>query len=209
MESATSPAELGRTLYSLAEVEEIARESGIALDNLHRAIRELDRPRAGFVELFLGGPTSHRSEIEFEARLLEPEQEQVVRRIRKSLGQVGELSTLGNTITWVSRQGSVPIEIVIENDPDRASLAVQLRFEGLIGGLFGGIGGGLGGGASSLWVFAAKALVGSTPLAVGLGLALSFTTALGLARFIYARKVRGHVRRVEALLDELSRPDSK
>lgn len=48
-----------------------------------------------------------------------------------------------------------------------------------------------------------RALVGSTELLVFLGLALSFSVAFGLARYLYARKVKTETKKLEALLDEL------
>lgn len=203
LEQGSGASEVARTLYDVAELEAIAREAGISLEALHRALRELDRPKPGLADRLLGAPTRYHAELEAPRQLSQEEVERVVRSVRKSLGQVGELTSLGNTITWVARQGSVPIELAIENDPDRAFISVDVRFEHMIGGLFGGIGGGLGGGASSLWVFAARAVVGSTPIAVGLGLGLSFTFAFGLARYLYARNARRQMKKVDALLDEL------
>jgi len=190
---------------SLAELEQIAVDSGIDVQQIHRAILELKgrRPRAGSV--LLGAPERVHLErmvgLESPGGAIEP----LVSELNRALGTAGQVSAFGGTLTWSApNTSSGPVDVTISPIEEGGTrIELNASFGGLLGATFGGIGGGLGGGLGIPLAAAVGQLTQSWAAAGGT-IALALGLPLLLARFVYATIVRRRIRRLEQLMDQLS-----
>jgi len=189
---------------SLEELEQIAADSGIDVQQIHRAILELKgRPRAGSV--LLGAPERVHLErmvgLESPSGAIEP----LVSELNRALGTAGQVSAFGGTLTWsASNTSSGPVDVTISPIEEGGTrIELNASFGGLLGATFGGIGGGLGGGLGIPLAAAVGQLTQSWAAAGGT-IALALGLPLLLARFVYATIVRRRIRRLEQLMDQLS-----
>src|SRR5262252_9570621 len=85
---------------SLAELEQIAADSGIDVQQIHRAILELEgrRHRAGSV--VLGAPAYVHLERVVKGESPGGAFERLVPEMNRALGTAGQVSTLSGTLTW-------------------------------------------------------------------------------------------------------------
>src|SRR5215472_15415969 len=136
---------------SLAELEQIAADSGLDVQQIHRAILELEgrRRRAGSV--LLGAPA--RVHLERVVGRESPKSpsgafEPLVSELNRALGTAGRVSALGETLTWSApNTSSGPVDVTISPIEEGGTrIDLNASFGGLLGATFGGIGGGLGGG---------------------------------------------------------------
>jgi hypothetical protein len=192
------------TSFSREDLERIAAESGISLDNLRTALANREVGSPSFGERLLGGPLKATHAIALARTLDEAGLERAVALLRTEVGTTGRMERLGSTLSWMGMLGgSTPIEALIETQSSGTTIRLSARFDGLIGGLYGGIGGGMGGGLSYFWVSGAMALFGQGPEAVVIGLGFSMGSALLLARALYGGFVSKKVatlRRLEGRL---------
>jgi hypothetical protein len=189
---------------SLAELEQIATDSGIDVQQIHRAILELEGRsyRAGSV--LLGAPAHLHLERVMDHKSPKGAFEPLVSEMNGALGTAGQVSAVGGTLTWSAPStGSGPVEITISGAEGGTRIALDASFGGLLGATFGGIGGGLGLGlggplAAAIGQLTHSWAAAATTISLALGLALL------LARLLYATIVRRRIRRLEQLIDHLS-----
>ena len=189
---------------SLAELERIATDSGIDVQQIHRAILELEgrRHRAG--SGLLGAPSHVHLERVVDHEIPNGAFESLVSEMNRALGTDGQVSTLGGTLTWSApNTGSGPVEITISRVEGGTRIALDASFGGLLGATFGGIGGGLGVGLGGPFAAAIGQLTQSWA-AAATTISLALALALSLARSLYAIIVRRRIRRLEQLIDQLS-----
>lgn len=189
---------------SLAELEQIAVESGIDVRQIHRAILELDTRRLGAKSLVLGAPPHVHLERVASGEIPTGALERLGSEIRRTLGHAGQVSAVGGTWTWAApNTSSGPVEITISRLEKQTLIALDARFGSLLGATFGGIGGGLGGGLGGPLAASIGQLTHSAPAAAGTVVA-ALGLAFLLARSIYSAIVRRRIRVLHELMDRLS-----
>ncbi len=153
-EQAAFPTENG---MSIRTVQQIAADVGIPPERVERAARNLERreppppPAAsGTAEVWLGSSTVIALERVVEGEVDASVYEEIVDEVQARLATVGQVGTLGRSLTWStahSGQGvGRAIQVRVTARAGRTSIHVQERTGELAGGLFGGIIGGGGGG---------------------------------------------------------------
>jgi serine/threonine protein kinase len=142
---------------TMGGVEQIARDVGIPTELVRRAERSLSQrtlsreldiepPKQNFL---IGGPTRVLFERIVEGELDERDYSELVDEIRRCMKEVGQVSQIGRSFTWMLNKGSSGtrnVEIVVSVRPGKTRILVQENLNNLIGAVFGGIGGGMGGG---------------------------------------------------------------
>jgi hypothetical protein len=142
---------------TLGTVQQIAADVGIPPEHVRSAARALEpqpQPRpAAQPSKFLGGSTVLEVDYTLEGEVPESEYLTLVEEIRSTLGIVGNVSTLGKSMTWNSvgmGNTSRNLTVVITPRGGQTSLRVSEHLKNVAGGLFGGIMGGVGGGGTGL-----------------------------------------------------------
>jgi len=189
---------------SLTELEQIAADSGIDAEQIHRAILELKGRRLRAGSVLLGAPAGVHLERVVNHESPSGGFELLVPEMNRALGTAGQVSTLGGTLTWsATNTSSGPVEITISRVEGGTRIALDASFGGLLGATFGGIGGGLGVGLGGPLAAAIGQLTQSWAAAAAT-ISLALGLALLLARLLYATIVRRRIRRLEQLIDQLS-----
>lgn len=140
----------GRSGLSLAELEEIALETGIDPKHLRRAALELD---TGEIESDLGSRLAgERTTLALEStvpgELPEDAFERVVFVIQRVAKEHGQPSLLGRTLTWRAETANKTrtIQVTVSARRGETHIRVEERLHQFAAGLFGGVIGGVGGG---------------------------------------------------------------
>jgi serine/threonine protein kinase len=204
-EAADAGTEQGLTIGT---VEQIAAQVGITPERVRAAARAIERrPEPSPGSWIAGAPTSLRFERVIDGEVSDREYALMVDDIRTTLGEVGNVSTLGQTLAWStspSAQGvGRKVQVIVTPRGGRTRIVVEEHLGQLAGGLFGGIMGGVGGGG------------GGAALGIGMGalqapVAALVTTGLivlgsyGLARTIYRRTARQRERQLRELVERLA-----
>ena len=189
---------------SLAELEQIAVDSGIDVQQIHRAILELEGRRLRSGSILLGAPAHLHIERVVNRESPSGAFELLVSELNRALGTAGQVSTIGGTLTWSApNTSSGPVDVTISRSEGGTRIALKASFGGLLGATFGGIGGGLGGGLGVPLALAIGQLTQSWAAAGGT-MALALGLPLLLARLVYATIVRRRIRQLEQLVDQLS-----
>jgi len=209
---ATSPTAGGA--MTLGGVEALAAEVGIAPDVVRAAAESL-RPSAGTTAAppepvrpnpWIGGPTAILIERVVEGELPETEYSVMVDETRRGLKNVGQVSQLGRSFSWVASPGATRrhLEIVVSVRGGRTRITVQENLAPLVGAMFGGIGGGMGGGGLGPIIGILVGGLHLAPVAMVAIIPLWLGTTYVTARTVYRRNARGRVRELEALADRLA-----
>ncbi len=207
------PSEAGS--MTIGGVERIARDVGIDTQAVRSAVVELsprtvssrdsalEQPKSNHL---IGGPTRLLYQRVVNGELAEGDYPLLVDEIRTIIGEVGQVSQLGHSFTWVLNKGSSGIrniEVAVTVRSGKTRITVQENLGSLIGAIFGGIGGGLGGGGTG-------PMVGITAGALHAPEALAFMIPawLGLvyltARTSYYYAVRRRQKTLTYLIDRLA-----
>lgn len=196
---------------TLRDLETIAAEAGMDPALLRQAARELDSP-AGHAppassvgSVLLGAPPSLEFERTVPGEATNSLLEAMLPAIQRAAGVVGQPSLMGRTLTWSSAdpQSARVLQVSVAARRGETLISVRERYGNLAGALFGGIVGGVGGGVGigvgvSVGVALEWALFASLfpPAVIG--------GAYLLARSIFRRTVRGRMRDLARLADELA-----
>ena len=191
---------------TLGGVEALADEVGIGRQAVRAAARGLeDQPPHN---PWLGGPTELRFERIVEGEVADRDFPMLVEEIRRSQKNVGHVSQLGHTFSWVAdrRHGDSPgrdLEVAVTVRGGRTRIEVVDHLGPLMGQIFGGIGGGMGGGGMGpvvgITVGALNAPLALIPL-IPLWLIITFATA----RSAYHYSTRKRARELRRLADRLA-----
>ena len=154
----------------------------------------------------IGGPTSILIERVVEGELPDSEYAAVVDEARRVLKNVGQVSQLGRSFSWVATPGSTSrqLEIVVSVRAGRTRITIQENLAPLIRGIFGGIGGGMGGGGMGPIIgigVGAFHLAGAVFAAI---IPLWLVTTYFTARTAFVRTSRRCMRQLESLGDRLA-----
>ena len=142
---------------TMGGVEQIARDVGIPTSLVRKAERSLsvrahsreaalEKPKDNF---WAGGPTRALYERVVEGELDERDYSEMVDEIRRVMKEVGQVSQLGRSFSWVLNKGQSGlrnVEVVVSIRPGKTRILVQENFNNLLGAVYGGVGGGVGGG---------------------------------------------------------------
>jgi len=200
-----SPARPDPSGLTLAELEDIAREAGIDVENLRAAAAELSdgTDEDSWQTKLLGAPLTQRLARRIPGELPTEAFGSLVPILQTEAGMTGQASTVGKTLTWASvapgnnvRSLSILVMaeggetlVQLEERSNQAALGFHLGFSG--GGLGFGIPVGLGLGAT------VGAAVG---LASGIGVVGVFYL---IGRALYGATTNARRRKVEALFGRL------
>jgi hypothetical protein len=192
---------------SLAEVETIARESGIDPGLVRQAARDLENEReAGLGTRLAGVPVRRTFERVVEGEISADHHEQLANDIRAAMGassMLAQVSTIGRSISWSSWTAGGVVEIQITPRDGKTTIRIDSNSAQLAGGIFGGIIGGVGGGlgANVAWIIPFALHL---PVFFGVfGLVGVLAGAYGLARWAFSSRVSSLHQRLERLLDTL------
>ena len=117
------------------------------------------------VSRWLGSRTRLEYEALIEGELSDDELEEVVDEMRRSIGEFGNVSTVGRTITFTSQAAPVnsyprKLQVSVSSRGGRTTLRayedVRQVASGVIWGITGGVGGGIGGVAFGVIMAATK-----------------------------------------------------
>ncbi len=199
---------------TIGGVEALAEEVGIAREAVRAAAKKFEPPgSATFPELppnrWIGGPTQLRFERVVDCVVADADFPMLVEEIRRSVRNVGQVSQLGHSFSWVAgRRGSDgggrDLEVAVSVRGGKTRIVVVEHLAGLIGAVFGGIGGGMGGGGMGpiLGIGIGALSVSATVLVVLIPLWLGTTYAIARTAYHYSSQRRA--RELERLVDRLA-----
>lgn len=194
---------------SLGAVQQIAAQVGIDPERVRAAAANLDRKETKTIwRRIAGAPTTLRIERFVEGEVPESEFATLVEEIRVTLRDVGNVSTLGRSLTWsTARFGQGPsardIHITVTPRAGKTRILVDERLSQLAGGVFGGIvGGGGGGGSGALIGVLAGAL--HAPIVAAGGVIMAVGGSYLIARTLFRRTVSKRRQEIDELLDRLA-----
>jgi serine/threonine-protein kinase len=152
---------------------------------------------------FLGTPTRIVVEATIDGEMPERDYDLVLDIIRREIGEVGQIGSVGRTFSWSisSRERRLQISVMPRGGKTTIRVDEQLGHiaRGLFGGLMGGMGGGMGGAVmGSITANTHQPLLG---LAAWLGVA---ATAYGTARFALRRLVTSRQKKLHDVTTQLA-----
>ncbi len=203
--------------YQMADVRDAAKAVGIKDKYVDRALAERrtrDTPTFGVVpsttskkNAFLGDVTTIAYESIIDGEMRDRDFDLMIDIIRRTLGEAGNVSAVGRSLSWTSTgQRKVQVSVLVRDG--RTAIHVTEKLRDLAGGLFGGIMGGGGGGtigpALGVGIGALHSPFAAVGIAVGM-FGLAYTTA----RTIYTRIVRKRRETLEQLTTLLAEQAKK
>ncbi len=200
------PTALDPAGFSLAELEEVAREAGIDPAMVRRAASQLEVSRAkGIGDALAGAPTTIRLEAELAGEYPADRFDELVPIVQAASAWQGHAGVVGRTLTWSSRADSNTSsrQVFVSVGGGRTLIRIEERLGGFAGGLFGGLIGGVGGGVGAGVGGGVGAALGSTLFGVGFPILMIGGSYLA-ARAIYASVANKEKAKLQALLDRVS-----
>ena len=208
------------TGYALANVRAAALEAGISGQYVSRALEDLGitpavagAGRAGAVVtveahnskagFWAGAPMTLMYETKIPGEVGANEYDLVIETIRRQLGDVGQVNSIGRSLTWISTNQKRKATVTISSRDGFTTIRVEERMGPLAGQLFGGIvggfGGGFGGGSMGITIAISHSVVVTIATALGI-----VATAYGGARALFVRGVRERSDELKALTERLA-----
>ncbi|HEY8175070.1 MAG TPA: serine/threonine-protein kinase [Gemmatimonadaceae bacterium] len=209
---ATNPTESGS--MTMGGVEQVAREAGIDT----RAVRSaaallsprptsrdsaMEQPKSN---ILIGGPTRLLYHRVVDGELAEADYPILVDEIRTIVGEVGQVSQLGHSFSWVLNKGQSgmrSIEVAVTVRGGKTRITVQENLGTLIGAIFGGIGGGMGGGGMGPIVALTAGALHAPPL-LAFMIPAWLATVYSIARTSFHYAVRRRQKVLTYLADRLA-----
>jgi len=142
---------------TIGGVESLAAEVGIQPELVRKAAVALTPGKAATPAIsdftpynrWVGGPTRIFVEREVEGELPDAEFPTLVEEIRRLVSDVGQVSQLGHSFSWISTRGggrTRDLEVSVSVRAGKTRIRARENLAIVIGGIFGGVGGGVGGG---------------------------------------------------------------
>lgn len=135
-QSSTRQLSAAREGLTLAELQEIGREAGIAPDRVAKAVRSLDDVRQPAPPKFLGLPLGVSRTVKLDHRLTDEEWERLVVDLRETFDARGVVRTEGSLRHWANGN----LQVLVEPDGD----GQRIRFRTVKGNsralMMGGLG---------------------------------------------------------------------
>jgi protein kinase-like protein len=199
---------------TIGGVEALAAEVGVAPEVVREAAASLRTASAASLPVpepvrwsrVIGGPTTILIERAVEGELPESEYSTIVDEARRVLKNVGQVSQLGRSFSWVATPGSThrQLEIVVSVRGGRTRITIQENLAPLIGAIFGGIGGGMGGGGMGPIIGIGVGAFHVAGAAIAAIIPLWLLTTYFTARTAYVRTSRRRMRELERVADRLA-----
>lgn len=192
--------------FSLAELEEVAREAGIDPAVVRRAASQLDVSRsASLGSALAGGPLSIRLETELPGEYPAERFDALVPLIQNASPWQGHAGVVGKSLTWSARADSntSSLQVLVVAAEGRTLIRAEERLGGFVGALFGGVvaGGGVGAGVGI--GAGVGAALGSPLFIFGFPLLIIGGTYYA-SRAFYAAHVKRERGRLQTLVDQLA-----
>ena len=208
------------TGYALANVRSAALEAGISGQYVSRALEDLGitpaAPEAGSASavvpveahpspsgFWAGAPMSLMYEAKIPGEVDANDYDIVIEIIRRQLGDVGQVNSVGRSLTWVSTHPKRKAMITITCAGGSTTIRAEERMGPLAGEVFGGIvggfGGGFGGASIGITIGATHSILATFAIAGGL-----VATAYATARTLFVRKVRQRSDELKELTERLA-----
>jgi hypothetical protein len=149
------------------------------------------------------GPTKLRFETEIDGEVPERAYQELVEVMRRSVGAIGNASTLGKSLSWSAtpQHGSADrmVLVTVDSRRGRTVIRVEEQLSILLGRIYGGVLGGVGGGGIMLPILAGLAYPPMIPITLAAWLGGVF----GICRKAYAKRARARQQQLGDLFDEL------
>ena len=200
---------------TIGGVESLAGAVGIAPEHVREAARAVAtrRPAGDVAALetpasnpWVGAPTRMVYERVVAGELANADFPVLVDEIRRRTGSVGQVGTLGRSLSWTVAQGMNntrrDLEVVVDVRRGRTRITIQENLGRLIGVVFGPIGGGMGGGGFGI-IFSAL-MAAHLQILVPIVIPAWLLATYGTARKVYKENVTRHARELEGLADSLA-----
>jgi hypothetical protein len=192
--------------FSLAELEDVAREAGIDPAMVRRAASQLEVSRTkGLGDALAGAPTTIRLEVELPGEYPTERFDEIVPIVQAASAWQGHAGVVGRTLTWTSRADSNTSsrQVFVSVGSGHTLVRIEERLGGFAGGLFGGLIGGVGGGVGAGVGGGVGAAIGSTLFGIGFPILMIGGSYLA-ARAIFASIVNRETVKLQALLDQIA-----
>jgi hypothetical protein len=200
-----SPARPDPSGLTLAELEEIAAEAGIDVENLRLAAAEVaTQPENSLETRVLGAPLTQRLQRAIPGELPTEAFGSLVPLLQVESGTTGQASTVGRTLTWASTSSgnsarTLNVLVIAENGETRIQLE-ERSSQAAIGFHVGFGSGGLG------FALPAGLALGATG---GVGLGIAAGVGIGgafymLGRTLYKLTTNHRRRKVEVMFERLA-----
>ena len=98
------------------------------------------------VNPLIGSPTRIVVEVVVDAEMPERDYDLVLDLIRRDIGEVGQIGSVGRTFSWSVSNQSRKLQISVMPRGGKTTIRVDEQLSHLTGGIFGGMMGGIGGG---------------------------------------------------------------
>jgi len=198
-----SPARPDPSGLTLAELEEIAVEAGIDVENLRLAAAEVasvsdDSWQTGL----FGAPLTQRLERSIPGELPPEAFGSLVPLLQVESGITGQVSTVGNALTWASTSNnSRSLSVLVIADNGHTKIQLEEKSSQVAVGLHVG----MGSGSLGLAIPGGLALGAAAGVAAGLGAGIGVSGAFYLlARTLYKFTTNRRRRKIEVVFDRLA-----
>ncbi|MEO7041361.1 MAG: serine/threonine-protein kinase [Gemmatimonadaceae bacterium] len=208
------PRRLAGEGHKLGDAKAAAVEAGISEKYVALALREI---RAGNVaeshkatvtvrdkphSIVIGAPMQIEREVKIDGEVSPDEFGLLVDTIQRLVGNVGQVTSLGSSLIWMSQRSERKLHVTITPRHGQTTIRITEGYGQLAGGLFGGVVGGVGGGIGGPALALGATLLHSVPAGIGM-FAGTVALAYGLARTIFVAVTKRHGRQVDQLIASL------
>lgn len=206
--------------YKVDDVRMAARDAGIGEKYVERALAERGVGSAETPDVVREGAAMQskvhplagaHTKLEFEAivdgELSDLDLEDVADEIRRSVGDVGNVQSIGRSVTWTSYASPTSQRKLQLSVSTRGGRTVIRGFEDLSqmsGGIFGGITGGVGGGVGGATFGITMAATKGAFLIAGPAFAAVVLGAYGLARTIFVNMSRSREKNLRTAVERVA-----
>ncbi len=208
--------------YRVDDVRLAARDAGIKEKYVERALAEravpgMDDSATGALRpgVAMDAPINPlagaRSKLEFEAivpgELSDLDLEDVADEIRRSVGDVGNVNSIGRSVTWTafaSPTSQRKLQLSVSTRNGRTVIRGFEDLAQLAGGIFGGIVGGAGGGGGSVAFGITMGVTKGAFVVAGPVFAGVAASAYGLARYVFKRASRTREQQLRTAVERVA-----
>ncbi|MBK6489638.1 MAG: serine/threonine protein kinase [Gemmatimonadetes bacterium] len=210
------------TGYKMDDVRVAARDAGIGEKYVERALAERALGDAGSEPVDVVRPgvameapihplAGARTKIEFEAivqgELSDLDLEDVADEIRRSVGDVGNVNSIGRSVTWTSYASPTSQRKLQLSVSTRNGRTIIRGFEDLsqmTGGIFGGITGGAGGGLGSATFGITMGVTNGAVIIAAPAFFAVVAAAYGASRLLFRRMSRERERQLRSAVERVT-----
>lgn len=188
--------------YSLAEMQEIARQVGLSPTDVAKAALTIRSPQASYPAL--GGPIRFHASQTLESKLTDDGIAGVALKIREATGSHGELRSVPGGVEWrvrsatglivvdfTARGTGTRIDLTIARDDQAAVTVIGVGAVGLVAGIAAGI-------------MAANGLHVGVLAGIGIGAVTAIGGAWAGTRLLWSRAARGWAKKTDALMETIN-----